>query len=71
MGFESTTGWNNLCNPKSSDGCREPAWIPDDKLAQDQRDALMEILTGRVGGLFSMLSVNECKESLRCMMGRL
>jgi hypothetical protein len=34
------------------------AWILDDKLAQDQRDALMEILTGRVGGLFSILSVN-------------
>ncbi len=31
------------------------AWILDDKLAQDQRDALMKILTGKVGGLFSML----------------
>jgi hypothetical protein len=26
-------------------------------LAQDQRDALMKILTGKVGGLFSMLRV--------------
>jgi hypothetical protein len=33
------------------------AWILDDKLAQDQRDALMKILTGKVGGLFSMLRV--------------
>jgi hypothetical protein len=39
-------------------GIEKAAWILDDKLAQDQRDALMEILTGRVGGLFSILSVN-------------
>src|SRR5687768_14723981 len=33
------------------------AWILDDKLSQDQLDALMEILSGRYGGLFSMLHV--------------
>ena len=38
-------------------GAEKAAWIVDDKLAQDQRDALMEILTGKAGGLFSMLSV--------------
>ncbi len=38
-------------------GVEKAAWILDEKLAQDQRDALMEILTGKAGGLFSMFSV--------------
>jgi hypothetical protein len=38
-------------------GIEKAAWILDVKLAKDQRDALMEILGGKVGGLFSILSV--------------
>lgn len=32
-------------------------WVLDEKLTQQQRDALMPILGGKAGGLFSMLSV--------------
>jgi hypothetical protein len=39
-------------------GVDKAAWIIDEKLKQDQRDALMEILTGKAGGLFSMLKVD-------------
>jgi hypothetical protein len=38
-------------------GVEKAAWILDEKLAQNQRDALIEILTGKAGGLFSMLNV--------------
>jgi hypothetical protein len=39
-------------------GVDKAAWILDEKLAKHQREALMEILTGKAGGLFSMLKVN-------------
>jgi hypothetical protein len=42
---------------KMQSGVEKAAWILDDELAQNQRDALMEILTGKAGGLFSMLTV--------------
>jgi hypothetical protein len=34
-------------------------WFLDEKLTQEQRDALMQILGGKAGGIFSMLSVKE------------
>ena len=38
-------------------GIDKAGWILDEKLTQQQRDALMQILGGKAGGLFSMLSV--------------
>ena len=40
-------------------GIDKAGWILDEKLTQEQRDALMPILGGKAGGLFSMLSVKE------------
>jgi len=38
-------------------GIEKAGWVLDEKLTQQQRDALMQILGGKAGGLFSMLSV--------------
>ncbi len=38
-------------------GIDKAGWMLDEKLTQQQRDALMQILSGKVGGLFSMLTV--------------
>ncbi len=38
-------------------GVEKAAWILDEKLAQHQREALMVILEGKAGGLFSMFNV--------------
>ncbi|MBI2126616.1 MAG: DUF1326 domain-containing protein [Thaumarchaeota archaeon] len=38
-------------------GIEKAAWILDEKLRQEQRDALTQILGGKAGGLFSMMSV--------------
>lgn len=38
-------------------GIDKAGWILDEKLPQVQRDALLQILSGKAGGLFSMLSV--------------
>ena len=38
-------------------GIDKAGWVLDEKLTQQQRDALMQILGGKAGGLFSMLSV--------------
>ncbi len=38
-------------------GIDKAGWILDEKLTQEQRDALTQILSGKSGGLFSMLSV--------------
>ncbi|MBI2649511.1 MAG: DUF1326 domain-containing protein [Thaumarchaeota archaeon] len=35
------------------------AWILDEKLTPQQRDALMPILSGKAGGLFSMMKVGQ------------
>ena len=40
-------------------GIEKAGWILDEKLTQPQRDALMQILGGKSGGLFSMLSVKQ------------
>ncbi len=40
-------------------GIDKAGWILDEKLTSEQRDALMPILGGKAGGLFSMLSVKQ------------
>ena len=40
-------------------GIDKAGWILDEKLTKEQRDALTQILGGKAGGLFSMLSVKE------------
>ncbi len=40
-------------------GIEKAGWILDEKLTQEQRDALLQILGGKAGGLFSMLSVKQ------------
>jgi len=40
-------------------GIEKAGWILDEKLTHLERDALMQILGGKSGGLFSMLSVKQ------------
>ncbi len=40
-------------------GIEKAGFILDEKLTQEQRDALMPILGGKAGGLFSMLTVKQ------------
>ncbi len=40
-------------------GIQKAGWILDEKLTQEQRDALMQILGGKAGGIFSMLKVKQ------------
>jgi len=40
-------------------GIDKAGWILDEKLTQEQRDGLLQILGGKLGGIFSMLSVKQ------------
>ena len=40
-------------------GIEKAGWILDERLTSEQRDALMQILGGKSGGLFAMLSVKQ------------